>query len=139
MDLEKYRNEYYPVEFEFRAARVKRKRLVFGVGINDAPYATQPNGMVCPFYRKWCSMLNRCHSEDYHKKQPTYIGTTHCEEWTYFMNFRAWLLKEIRKTDLELGPAQLDKDILGDGSHYSPENCILVTRQLNLFLNDSLK
>ena len=48
------------------------RRLVSGVGTNDADYTTSPvavNGVRtrCPFYVKWLDMLTRCYSDKYKK------------------------------------------------------------------------
>ena len=114
----------------------KRNKLVCGVGVNDADYVTQPrdkNGKqrTCPFYKAWCSMLQRAYSPKFHAFCPTYIGVTVCEEWHSFMAFRAW----VQTQDWE--GKQLDKDILHPGNKvYSPENCIFVTPQINNLLID---
>lgn len=53
---------------------MKEKKLVFGVGINDADYNVYKTGIVdgkqtvlwiCPFYRKWKDMMMRCYSESW--------------------------------------------------------------------------
>ena len=103
-------------------------RLVYTVGINDLKGdKTRPNGTDCPIYSKWKQMLQRCYSEAYLKNRPTYRGCTVCEEWKTFSNFMAWLTKQKNWEKLEL-----DKDILVPGNkHYSPETCVLVSRDLN--------
>lgn len=117
----------------------KRNKLVYDVGINDADYAVYSTVIVegrkvklcCPYYVKWCSMLCRCYSEAYQAKQATYVGCSVCEEWKYFMAFRAWMIEQdgIGK--------HLDKDLLIAGNkEYSPKSCLLVTQQLNNLLSD---
>ena len=73
---------------------MKAKKLVYGVGINDADYAVQKceivgyvNGKrkrrlvwICPYYLAWCSMLKRCQSAKYQEKKPTYKGCSVSEE-----------------------------------------------------------
>jgi hypothetical protein len=114
----------------------KRNKLVYGVGVNDADYVTQPrdkNGKKrkCPFYRAWSNMLLRAYSPKYHALHPTYIGVTVCEQWHSFMAFRAWMQTQVWEGK------QLDKDILHPGKKvYSPENCIFVTPQINTLLTD---
>ena len=108
---------------------------VYGVGTNDAGYAIQvmesvrgANGKpkqriiwFCPFYRRWVHMLERCYSERYQEKKPTYIGCTVCEEWLRFSNFKSWMETQ----DWE--GKHLDKDLLVEGNKiYSPDTCILV-------------
>jgi len=116
--------------------KLRKNKLVYGVGVNDADYVTKPtdkNGKrrVCPFYGAWFNMLNRAYSPKLHDRRPTYIGVTVCEEWHSFMAFRAWM-----QTQGWEGK-QLDKDILHPGNKvYSPENCIFVTPQINSLLGD---
>ena len=109
-------------------------KLVYTVGINDLRGdKTRPNGTDCPIYSKWKQMLQRCYSEAYLKDRPTYRGCTVCEEWKTFSNFMAWLIKQKNWEKLEL-----DKDILVPGNkHYSPETCVLVSRDLNNYLAQS--
>ncbi len=108
-------------------------KLVYGYGINDADYAVQPtiNGKrtICPFYRKWKNMLGRAYSEKCHKNQPTYIGTTVCQEWHSFMVFKRWMEKQNWKDN------DLDKDILyPNNKHYSPHTCVFVTNKINMII-----
>jgi len=73
----------------------KKNKLVCGVGINDADYEVQPiiNGkrVMCPFYAKWVGMLERCYSEKFQNKWPTYIGCYVILDWIYFSNFKYWM------------------------------------------------
>jgi len=119
-------------------------RLVHGVGINDADYVTQKwetievNGKrkrqlvwMCPYYRTWTGMLQRCYSAKYQERQPTYRGCSVSEEWLRFSNFKRWMERQ----DFE--GMQLDKDILLEGNKvYSAETCVFVTRVVNNFTID---
>ena len=114
----------------------KKKRLVFGVGFNDAsePAYEYVNGRRTrkPAYRCWVDMLKRCYSDKYHAKQPTYIGCTVCDEWLIFSHFKVWFDAQHKEPGW-----QIDKDLLGVGNKvYSPRFCVFVPRQLNLFFND---
>ena len=124
---------------------MKVKRLVRGVGVNDANYAVHKwetigyvNGKqkkklvwICPFYRAWASMLDRCYSIKYQERYPTYKGCTVSEEWKTFSNFRAWMVTQ----DFE--GKQLDKDLLIEGNKvYSPETCVFVSPMVNTFTID---
>jgi hypothetical protein len=113
----------------------KSGKLVYGVGINDADYTVQPtiNGEVvwCPYYMVWRNMLMRCYSETLHKTHPTYTDCTVCDEWKYFMTFRAWMMTQ----DWE-GKC-LDKDFLISGNKvYSPYSCAFIDNKINSFIND---
>lgn len=103
------------------------KNLIYGVGINDADYKVR----LCPFYRKWISMLTRCYSEKYHSKFPTYKNCTVCKEWLTFSNFKRWMKQQ------DWNGNQLDKDIINPGNKvYSPDNCCFISKELNYFLTN---
>lgn len=121
-------------------------KLVYGVGVNDADYAVTAheecspvNGKrkqrriwFCPFYRTWADMLTRAYSAKEKARHPTYKDVTVCKEWHTFSVFKAWMEAQ----DFESG--QLDKDLLVTGNkHYSPETCVFVSKQVNMFLVDS--
>lgn len=124
----------------------KAKKLVYGVGINDADYVVRVyetigyvNGRqkqklvwACPYYRKWQDMIGRCYSDNYRDKYPTYNGCSVSEEWLTFSNFKRWMEKQ----DWE--GKQLDKDLLIVGNRvYCEDACVFVKGSLNKFLTDS--
>ncbi len=114
-----------------------KRGLVYGVGINDAEYVTGPminrKQIVCPFYQRWASMLERCYSKACHKKHPTYIGCTVCDEWLLFSNFKAWMEQQ------DWQGKELDKDIIVNGNKiYSPDTCAFVDQRTNAFVIDSI-
>jgi hypothetical protein len=110
---------------------------VFGWGVNDADYvvcAKLPNNRrsFCPYYSAWVKMLERVFNTKSHARRPTYIGASVCDEWKYFMNFRAWMMAQDWRNK------QLDKDIIVPGNkHYSPETCAFVDDRINSLLLDS--
>jgi len=120
---------------------IKKSKLVYGVGINDAGYPVtiyaSVNGRrkqlwLCPFYRAWAGMMRRCYSAKCRAAFPTYKGCTVALEWRYFSAFRDWM------TTQDWEGNQLDKDILRPGNKvYSPGTCVFVSCQLNSFLLDS--
>ena len=124
---------------------MKVKKLVFGVGINDADYAVQKfetvgyvNGKqkrklvwTCPYYRAWTNMINRCYSIKYQERHKTYIGCSVTDEWLTFSVFKNWMMTQ----DWE--DKHLDKDLLIEGNKvYSPESCVFVTQTVNKFTID---
>lgn len=114
---------------------IANRKLVYGVGINDADYQVKPtvNGkkIRCQFYRKWKGMLKRCYSDNYQIKYPTYKGCAVCEEWLIFSNFKSWMVNQDWKNK------DLDKDILITGNKfYSPDTCIFVSHEINMILTD---
>lgn len=124
----------------------KPKKLIFGVGNNDADYVVQKketigyvNGKqkrklvwICPYYRAWKNMLKRCYSAKFQECRPTYKNCTVSEEWLTFSNFKAWMVTQ----DWE--DKHLDKDILFEGNKvYGPETCAFVSPMVNNFTTDS--
>lgn len=116
------------------------ERRVCGWGINDGGYGIQISRSTvqdgernftvdfdCPYYRRWSHMLNRCLNQKFKRKHPTYAHVTVCEEWKSFSKFKAWM------ETMPWEGNELDKDILGDGSHYSPQTCCFVPKSVNTF------
>lgn len=109
---------------------ITRRRLVCGVGINDADYNTSSTvdgkKVQCIAYRKWQAMLSRCYSDGYHSLNPSYVGCNVCDEWLIFSNFKRWFdLNYVDGWDL-------DKDIKIIGNKtYSPDACIFVPACVN--------
>ena len=126
--------------------RVQNMRgLLFGVGINDSSYTTEKfeyfnDGGIskrkrvwfCPYYVRWRNMIERCYSKKYHTRKPSYSDCSVCLEWLTFSNFSEWM-KGQNWSGLEL-----DKDILsGDKKVYSPETCLFITKEVNVFMSSS--
>lgn len=115
-----------------------RNHKIYGHAINDSPVPIRyPDGTKCIHYSLWNSVMERCFSEKFHKKQPAYIGTTAEQSWVKFMGFKPWSV-EAGLTIENKSILQIDKDILSiDGNkHYSPDTCCLVPRQVNNVLID---
>lgn len=106
---------------------IGQRKMVLGVGLNDANYITHgPNETKCPFYTKWSSMLQRCYSEKFLEQRPTYKGCEVCDDWLTFSNFKSWMEKQDWKNK------ELDKDILFKGNKvYSPLTCLFVDPKIN--------
>lgn len=117
---------------------MKEKKLVYGVGINDADYQISEYAVfegkrtqiwICPYYKKWNHMMERCYSERRLVKFPTYRGCSVTPQWHYFMNFRSWMDKQDWEGKV------LDKDILLPGNKiYGPDTCVFVDESTNSFL-----
>lgn len=128
-----------------KASKLGAPKLVYGVGINDADYAVykyeaiEVNGKrkqrrvwICPYYRAWKDMLQRCYSAKLQERYPTYIGCSVTEEWLTFSVFKSWMEKQ------QWEGLQLDKDLLFEGNKvYSEETCVFVSRVVNSFMTDS--
>jgi len=109
------------------------RKLVHGVGVNDADYNVQKYSKgkytICPYYSKWVLMLWRCYDPDVNNVRPTYRDCTVCDEWLVFSNFKAWMEKQ------DWMGKQLDKDIIIDGNKvYCPEACAFVSQRTNTFV-----
>jgi len=108
-------------------------RKVHGVGVNDTSgyVSSKVNGkkVFCPYYDRWKGMLRRCYSASEHKRSPSYIGCSVCDEWLLFSNFKKWMATQ------DWQGKQLDKDLLVQGNKiYSPECCLFVSKAINSLL-----
>lgn len=115
-----------------------RDHKIYGQAVNDSPVPIRyTDGTKCIHYSLWNSVMERCFSEKFHKKQPAYVGTTADDAWVFFMGFKPWSV-ESGLTIENKSILQIDKDILSvDGNkHYSPETCCLVPRRVNNILVD---
>lgn len=102
-------------------ATERKKRLKYGVGINDLLYAENDRA-----YSYWNSMLRRCYSEVALKLNPSYRGCSVCDEWRVYSNFKKWF------EDNYVEGYELDKDILCKGNKvYSPDTCCFVPKRIN--------
>lgn len=125
---------------ELGMRKYTKRRLVRGVGINDADYNIGKKEFIngkheivwmCPFYQTWVNILHRCYYEKQHLRRPTYKGCSVCEEWFTFSNFKVWMETQ------DWQGKQLDKDLLKEGNKvYSPEYCIFVDPKINTFVTD---
>lgn len=112
-----------------------RRIALYGVGINDVDYVTQPTRInefgikttvVCPYYASWRRMLERVYSEKEHARNPWTVGNSVSGEWHSLSTFKSWMETQIWEG------LELDKDILVRGNkHYSPETCAFVPAYLN--------
>lgn len=105
-------------------------RTVYGIGYyGHGAYTSRINNCKTEQYIKWFSMFNRCYSEEYQKKQPSYIGCTVSEEFHNFQNFAMWYDKNIYKCSY---PLELDKDLFVCGNKvYSPSACCFIPKEIN--------
>lgn len=125
---------------------MKPKKLVYGVGNNDADYVTQRFETIgyvsgeqkqklvwkCPYYERWGHMLARCYSAKYQENKPTYKGCSVSTEWHTFSSFRMWMEGQ------DWQGKHLDKDLLFEGNKvYSHETCVFVSPLVNTFTIDS--
>lgn len=117
----------------FKNGKIKclYEKSVYGVGyIGEGNYKVSENGKDTRVYNTWHSMLERCYSEKYQEKHPTYKNCKVCKEWLNFQNFGKWY--EENYYEVEGQRMHLDKDILiKHNKIYSPETCIFVPDRIN--------
>ena len=107
-------------------------RLVKGVGINDRKYTTTVDGKIRKEYELWTGMLNRCYSENYHKKNPTYLGCTVSDNFKHYTYFFEWCQSQI---GFNAPGYTLDKDLIYKGNkEYNEDNCVFIPNELNMLL-----
>lgn len=121
---------------------LKGYKLVRGIGVNDADYdvvkftyrddGSRYKSWECPFYRDWTNMLTRCTSEDgkysyeYAPNHNSQYTKCSCHpDWLYFSKFRSWVITQ------EWEGNHLDKDLIGDGTYYSPDTCVYIPASIN--------
>lgn len=125
---------------------MKTRKLVYGIGVNDADYVVEKRETTvyvdgkrkqktvwsCIYYVKWKDMIGRCYSDKLQEKYPTYRGCSVSAEWHIFSNFKNWMMAQ----DWE--GKQLDKDLLFKGNKiYSAETCVFISPMANKFVNDN--
>ena len=105
---------------------------VYGVGITGTKYPPTINGVKTKEYGLWQNMLERCYSEAFKKKRPTYEGCKCSENFESFEYFYEWCNKQIGFGNEGW---QLDKDLLTKGNKvYSEDSCIFIPNEINLLL-----
>ena len=110
---------------------------VFGVGITGTKYPPTINGVQTKEYVLWKHMLERCYSDTYKKKQPTYEGCEVSDNFKSYTYFYEWCNKQMG-FDNEYW--QLDKDLLIKGNKvYSEDYCVFLPKEINLVLTKSNK
>lgn len=124
---------------------MKPRKLVYGVGVNDADYVVRRMETIeyvdgkrkrrlvwqCTYYSVWTAMLRRSYSAKFQERHPTYKDCTVSEDWLTFSAFKAWMEKQ------NFEGLQLDKDLLFIGNKmYSSATCIFVTGVVNKFVTD---
>ena len=104
---------------------------VYGVGITGEKIPVA-EGKRCKQRELWVRMLDRCYSEKYRLKSPSYVGCTVSDSFKYFPHFKDWCSNQI---GFDVKGFALDKDILVKGNKlYSEETCCFVPQELNNLL-----
>ena len=114
-------------------------KLVWGVGVNDKTRPCWVDGKKVKEYKLWQDMLERCFSEKYQTRQPTYKGCNVSDNFLNYSFFYDWCHKQIGfgKVDDKGHIWQLDKDLLLIGNKiYSETTCVFVPQEINSFFTD---
>lgn len=124
----------------------KKNRLRYGWGVNDVDYPVYKTEIIagkskivwtCPYYYKWCSIIQRCVDFKFQENNTAYRGCTIDPEWKYLSNFIKWVDSQPNRDWVNCSP---DKDFLIEGNkHYGPETVVFITRNLNNFIISSDK
>ena len=105
---------------------------VFGVGLLGTKYPSTINGVQIKEYELWKNMLERCYSDTYKKKYPTYKDCEASENFKSFEYFYEWCNKQIGFGNQGW---HLDKDLLTKGNKvYSEDSCVFIPNEINLLL-----
>ena len=105
---------------------------VCGVGVIGDKYQVSEGGKNTKEYVLWCSMLKRCYSNAYNKRQPTYEGCEASENFKYYEYFYEWCNKQIGFSNKDW---HLDKDLLVKGNKvYSENTCVFIPQEINSLL-----
>lgn len=117
----------------------KIEKLTYGVGYNSG---RQRKAMGMPYFKTvkgtphkaWSNMMRRAYGPE---KAAAYVDCSVCKKWWDYQEFAAWY--SLQPYAFEAG-AELDKDILDPlNTSYSPENCTVVPKSVNLIFKDSRK
>ena len=122
-----------------KSGNVKDKYLpsVYGVGVIGTKYPTRVNGALTKEYTLWVSVLQRCYSDIYQKKQPTYIDCEVSDNFKSYEYFYEWCNNQVGFSNQGW---QLDKDLLVKGNKvYSEDSCVFLPQEINKVLTKSDK
>ena len=109
---------------------------VYGIGVVGTKYPSRVNGVQTKECALWTSMLERCYSDAFKKKRPTYEGCKVSDNFKSYEYFYEWCNKQIGfGNDGNGNPFQLDKDLLVKGNKvYSENTCVFIPSEINSLL-----
>ena len=114
-------------------------KLVCGKGFNDKTRPVNVDGKIVKEYALWQRMLERCFSEKYQTRRPTYKGCNVSDNFLNYSFFYDWCQEQIGfgKVDEKGRSWCLDKDLLFVGNKtYSETACVFVPQEINKFFNE---
>ena len=105
---------------------------VHGVGVVGTKYPPSEGGVNTKEYVLWKHMLQRCYSDGFKNKRPTYEGCEVSENFKSYEYFYEWCNKQIGFGNEGW---HLDKDLLIKGNKvYSEDSCVFIPREINQLL-----
>ena len=117
-----------------RSGKVKDPYVpsVFGVGITGTKYPITINGVITKEYELWKNMLQRCYSDAYRNKRPTYEGCKVSDSFKSYEYFYEWCNSQFGFNNKDW---HLDKDLLVKGNKvYSESTCVFIPAEVNALL-----
>ena len=105
---------------------------VCGVGIVGTKYPISEGRRNTKEYTLWRNMLERCYSDIFKKKNPTYEGCEVSDNFLHYEYFYEWCHNQIGFGNEGW---HLDKDLLVKGNKvYSESTCVFIPREINQVL-----
>ena len=105
---------------------------VYGIGVVGTKYPISDGGRDTKDYGLWKSMLQRCYSNAFQKRCPTYMGCEVSDNFKSYEYFYEWCNKQIGFGNEYW---QLDKDLLVKGNKvYSENTCVFLPHEINQIL-----
>ena len=105
---------------------------VYGVGVLGTKYLSTINGRNIKEYEIWFSMLVRCYSDNFKKKNPTYEGCEVGDNFKSYEYFYEWCQNQIGFSNQGW---HLDKDLFIKGNKvYNEDSCVFIPNDINLLL-----
>ena len=110
---------------------------VYGVGITGTKYQPSINGVLTKEYTLWNNMLERCYSDSFKKRRPTYEGCEVSSKFKSYEYFYDWCHNQIGFDNEDW---HLDKDLLIKGNKvYNENTSVFIPQEINSMLVKSDK
>lgn len=113
--------------------RLKSKKRVFGVGINDYHGRVKIGDRHIDSYKAWHQLMKRLYCKSSLERCSIYRNVKLCNEWIYFSNFKRWF--DDNAQYYHKGWA-LDKDLICKTYNinpkiYCPDTCLFLPPEIN--------
>ena len=109
---------------------------VYSIGVLGTKYPPTISGRNTKEYDLWTSMLERCYSDNFKNKHPTYKDCEVSDNFKSYEYFYEWCQNQIGfGNDGNGNPFHLDKDLLIKGNKvYSEDSCVFIPSEINTLL-----